>query len=377
MGELTLFPLQEIAAGCLKIWGRTTGELSPLSLFWTGSGIELNVKGSELWLEVETDYDVHEQWASVLVNGAPVSRQMLSKGTSRICLFRGMNPENVKNVRFLKDLQAMSEDMSAALKIHAVLTDGTLLPVTDRPYKIEFIGDSITSGEGIIGAKEELDWIPMFFSAAGDYAHLVSEACNAECHIISQSGWGILTGWDNNPHSALPKYYTQVCGLLKGEKNHALGTDKPYDFAGWQPDVVVVNLGTNDGGAFEQPEYVDPESGEIFGQHKEADGSYRKEDTKRLSDAVEAFLRVLRKCNPHAHIVWAYGMLGTPMMPFIREGIFQYQKKENDSRVSFLLLPDTTDETVGSRSHPGYPSHKHASLVLADYIKALLGEGQA
>lgn len=64
----------------LKIHGRTTGLLSPLTLFWTGSAVELNVKSSELWLEVEADYDVYEPWISILINSVPVSRQMLVAG---------------------------------------------------------------------------------------------------------------------------------------------------------------------------------------------------------------------------------------------------------------------------------------------------------
>ena len=53
MGGLKEYKLSEL--GNLKVHGRTTGDLSPLSLFWTGSGIELNVKASELWIGLEAD----------------------------------------------------------------------------------------------------------------------------------------------------------------------------------------------------------------------------------------------------------------------------------------------------------------------------------
>ena len=372
MGELNTYSLTQIDSKCLKIWGRTNGVLDPLTLFWTGSGIEVNVRASQLWLEIETDYDVFEQWGSVLVNGAHVSRQMLEKGRYWLCIFRNMDAGVVKNVRFMKDLQAMSDDEGSKLQIHAIRTDGVFETVKDRPYKIEFIGDSITSGEGTIGAKEENDWIPMFFSSVHDYASLVSDACNAECHIISQSGWGVLTGWDNNPNNALPKYYTQVCGLLKGERNLALGAQESYDFGTWQPDVVVVNLGTNDASAFDQPMWEDAESGQSFKQHKEADGTYAKEDAQRLVRAMVDFLKLLRDKNPTAHLIWAYGMLGTPVIALIKEAIYRYQLEENDNKISFVLLPDTTEETVGARCHPGKKSHERAAAVLADYIKAIL-----
>ncbi len=372
MEQLKEYKLNEIDQSCLKIWGRTNGNLEPLTVFWTGGGIELNVRASELWLEIETDYDTYELWGSVLVNGAHVSRQMLSKGRYWMCLFRNMDAGCVKNIRFMRDLQAMSDDPGAKLQIHAVRTDGAFEPVEDRPYKIEFIGDSITSGEGTIGAKEENDWISMFFSSVHDYASLVSDACNAECHIISQSGWGVVSGWDNNPNCSLPKYYEQLCGVLKGKRNHVLGADQPYDFTLWQPDVVVINLGTNDGGALEQPEWEDPVTGETFKQHKEEDGSVREADAERFRQGVIDFLKLLRTKNPSAHLIWAYGMLGAPMMGLIKEAVYRYQCEAQDEKVSFLLLPDTTQETVGARCHPGKKSHERAAAVLTDYIRAIL-----
>lgn len=366
------YQLNEINKECLKVWGRTNGELTPLTVFWTAGGIELHVKASELWLEIETDYDCYELWGSVLVNGAQVSRQMLPKGRSSLCLFRNMNPEVGKTVRFMRDLQAMSDDLGAKLQIHAVRTDGSFLPVRERKYKLEFIGDSITSGEGTIGAKEELDWISMFFSSVHDYPTLVSTECDAEYHVISQSGWGVLCGWDNNPNSALPKYYEKVCGILKGEKNRALGAMDDYDFAGWQPDAVIINLGTNDGGALDQPQWQDPQTGETFKNHKKEDGTMDEADAARFSDGVRAFLKKLRKYNPEAQLVWAYGMLGSLMMPYIRKGIHDYQMETGDAKVSFVLLPETTDASVGSRSHPGQKNHEEAAKVLSSYLKAIL-----
>lgn len=234
----------------LKVHGRTTGYLSPLTLFWTGSAIELNVRGSELWIEVEADYHIYEPWISIIINSSQVSRLMLTTGRYWLCVFRGMNENVAKNVRIVKDTQAMSSDPHDSLHIHAVKTNGEFLPVEQKPYKIEFVGDSISSGEGTIGSKVEQDWIPMWFSATNNYCAMTAEALNAEYRIISQSGWGVLTGWDNNPQCNIPQYYEKVCGLLVGEKNEALGAFKLNDFDSWQPDVVVVNLGQMTGELF-------------------------------------------------------------------------------------------------------------------------------
>lgn len=357
----------------LKVHGRTTGKLSPLTLFWTGSAVELNAKGSELWIELEVDYDTYEPWISVLVNSVPVSRQMLTVGRYWICVFRGMNDNVVKNIRIVKDVQAMSGDTGCSLQIHAVKFDGEFLPVKDKQYKIEFIGDSITSGEGAIGAKAEEDWIPMWFSAVNNYTAMTAEALNADYRVISQSGWGVLTSWDNNPHGNIPEYYELVCGILTGEKNESLGAFKENDFDSWQPDIVVVNLGTNDGGAFNSPEWRDEVTGESHKQRLNEDGTYNKEDLAAFEKAVENFLGKLRKHNKQAHIIWTYGMLGIPMMPAIYRAVDAYINKTGDKEVSVFQLTNTTEETVGSRSHPGVLAHEKAAKELTGYIKEILG----
>ncbi|OPJ64466.1 SGNH/GDSL hydrolase family protein [Clostridium oryzae] len=368
--RLKTYKLSEIDN--LKVHGRTTGRLSPLTLFWTGSAVELNAKGSELWVEVEVDYDIYEPWISIVIDSVAVSRQMLTSGRYWVCVFRGMNENTTKNVRIVKDVQAMNGDPGCSMQIHAVKFDGKFLPIQKRSYKIEFIGDSITSGEGAIGAKAEEDWIPMWFSAINNYGTMTAEALNAEYRIISQSGWGVLTSWDNNPHGNIPEYYDKVCGLLTGKKNEALGAFKENDFASWQPDIVVVNLGTNDCGAFTSPEWKDETTGENHKQRMNEDGTYNEDDLKAFENAIQSFLIKLRKYNKNAHIIWVYGMLGVSIMPSIYRAVDAYMKKIGDKKVSVFQLPNTTDETIGARSHPGVLAHKKAAKELTGYIKEIL-----
>jgi lysophospholipase L1-like esterase len=266
----------------------------------------------------------------------------------------------------------MSGDPECFLQIHAVKFDGEFLPVPDRAVKLEFIGDSITSGEGAIGAKAEEDWIPMWFSATGNYTAMTAEALNADYRVLSQSGWGVLTSWDNNPNCNMPACYGQVCGVVSGKRNEALGAAQANDFGAWQPDAVVVNLGTNDGGAFYSPEWIDPASGQVYKQRLDEDGSFHAEDLQAFEAAAEAFLVKLRQHNPEAHIVWVYGMLGLPMMPFIYRAVNSYTAKSGDRKVTVFQLPNMTEESTGSRSHPGKLAHEQAAKVLSAYLQEVL-----
>ena len=351
------------------VHGRTSGETEPLTLFWTASGLELNVRASELWVELHAEWSVFEPWYSFEINGEFFSRRMAQPGTERVCVFRGMNPDVVKNVRILKDTQAMSADPESLLQICALETDGAFEPVEPRALKLEFIGDSITSGEGDIGARAEQDWISMFFSAQNNYTVMTGRAMNADIRVLSQSGWGIGCAWDNNPHGALPPVYEEVCGLLSGAKNEALGAHRPQDFAAWQPDYVFVNLGTNDCGSFSQPAWRDETTGETFQNRLEPDGSFNAEDAARLQGKVVAFLKTLRRCNPQAKLVWIYGMIGSALAPLLREAMAQYRAETGDTRAEFLALTDDLAHR-GCRDHPGVQAHQTAAAELIAYLKA-------
>lgn len=352
-----------------KVHGRTIPGICPVPLFFNGSAIEVNVTGTELWVNITVEYTSFEVWVTSEINGAFMSRQMLMPGTYDLCLFRSMSPEAIKNIKFTRELQAMTEDENCSLVVNGFKTDGTFYPVPARKYTFEFIGDSITSGEGTYGAKEDTDWISMYMGYSRNYAKLVAETLDADSYLISQGGWGVLSGWDNNPHSNIPSRYEQMCGLCYGSVNEKLGALKPYDFTSRQIDAVIVNLGTNDASAFEQPMWHDPVTGESFKQRKNEDGTYNKEDLDRFKNAVIDFLKTLRKNNPQAHIVWCYGMLGYNLSLAINDAINQYIAKTGDSNVIFLQLPNTTDETVGSHAHPGAKSHERAAQVLIEYLR--------
>ena len=183
MEQLTTATLTQLPQ--VRALGRHTGR-DPLTLFWTASGIELEFTGSDLWVDLFADYVVVEPWVSVELNGAWVARFAVNPGKSRVCLFRGMTPGKAKHVRLLKDVQAMHDDPAHLLQITGLeYADGEFLPLPEPVYRLEFVGDSITSGEGAIGAKPEEDWVGAFFSAENHYGRLTADALGAEIALLA------------------------------------------------------------------------------------------------------------------------------------------------------------------------------------------------
>ena len=356
----------------VRALGRHTGR-DPLTLFWTASGIELDFTGRELWVDFFADYETMEPWVSMELNGAWIARLMVSPGQSRVCLFRGMMPGKVKHVRLLKDVQAMYDDPAHLLQITGLeYAGGEFLPLPEPKYRLEFVGDSITSGEGAIGAVPEEDWVGAFFSTENHYARMTADALGAEYRCISQSGWGLVASWENDPRRILPPYYTQVCGVAQGERNASLGAQQLNDFDAWKPDVVILNLGTNDNGAFDNPPWTDPETGREYQLRLLSNGDFHPADAQKIADAVQSFLTLVREKNPQAALVWCIGMLGSRILPLLQQGVKQYKAATGDERAYLLELPETTPETVGARQHPGVENHRQAADVLTKFLKEIL-----
>ena len=331
----------------LRVLGRTNGSLEPVTLFWTASGIEMNIKATEAWVTVRSDYELFEPWADVIVDGAMSQRLMVNKGEQKICLFRNMEGDKIRNVKLLRDTPAFPTDEKTLFQILGVQTDGEFCPLEEPKMRLEVIGDSITSGEGGSGAGGEMTWNSFCFNCVDNYAYMAAKELDAIYHCVSQSGWGVLCSWEGDEKQAIPPYYEQVCGLLNGERNKELGAFEKWDFQKFQPDVIVVNLGTNDGSG--------------------------TKDMEKVGKAVEDFLKKLRDYNPESYILWCYGMLGNGIQPTLENAIQNYKVKSGDERVKFVKLPDTLEGEFGSRQHPGQKSHEKTAKVLVEEIRAIVG----
>ncbi len=355
----------------ITIHGRTLLQ-TPLPLFWTGSGIEFITDSTQLAFDFETNFQNREQWIRIEIDGASVLRMPLEKGRSRVFAYRDMASGSLRRVRLYKETQPMPRDMDSILLLHGIFCDGTITPIRTRPVRIEFVGDSISSGEGLAGAPSTRDGVSMVFSTQCHYAVETARRLNADFRILSQSGWGVAVGWDNDPHHTMPPFYEQVCGVVPGPIYEALGAHREYDFSVWVPDIVVIHLGYNDGFALDSPLWTDTTTGVSSGLTRGPNGGCDHKSGERFTSAAITFLHTLRRRNPKAHLVWAYGMYGQIMRPWIEEAVRRFQNAYEDTHVSFLLLTETSLEQLGSNNHPGPTAHLTAADALTKALSAVL-----
>ena len=158
-----------------------------------------------------------------------------------------------------------------------ILDDGArLLAPPPRPTRrIEFFGDSITSGMGNEGALNGRDDAGKDKNSFLSYAAIAARQLQAEMHMTSQSGIGVMISWF---HFTMPDFYDQLSAV--GDN------DSRWDFKRWTPDVVVINLLQNDSWLIGRDRKLQPEPS----------------DAARIQ-AYKRFVQRIRSLYPQAYIV--------------------------------------------------------------------------
>lgn len=332
-----------------------------IDFFWTGSGITFTTDACELTVDLDAHFDGQEIWLTVEINGALISRQMLTSGRNRVCCFRRMDPGKFRTVRILKETQMDFDASEHFLRFLDIIgTDGA--PVTFGPkpeFKgtIEFIGDSITSGEGLNGAVGEMDYVSAYYGFRNNYTRLIADALNLQYSVISQSGWGFSRGWNNNPASVIPRVYESIDGKSS------------YDFNGGSgADFVTVNLGTNDLVAFHNPAFTD-ELGNTYKFRLDDDGTFNSEDEQTLINAATDFIKLIASKNPRAQIIIICGMFSNELDSQMSE---IYRRVESLGRIHLVKVPPVIETDVGSRMHPGVICNKRCAENVSAKIAELM-----
>lgn len=325
--------------------GRRDPAEAACALWWSGSGIRTKVDCTRFEVEATAGDDEFIPWLSVTLDGAPVARFPLRPGTHRYSLLGRLEKGTAHELAVLRDTQPTDGD-SGPLVLDAVYTDGEPAAPAPRPLLVEFIGDSLTVGEGTVGDRDGQEWRMVYISNQFAFPTLTAEALHAEKRVIALGGWGAYLAYDGDPNRAIGKIYDRLCPLVPGG-------DAPYDFAAQRPaDAVVINLGTNDGSALALLE-----------------GEARERALAAFEDSAVALLEQVRGHNPASRIIWAYGLCGDAMSAPVRRAV-RRRRDAGDALTEYLVLDDC-DGNVGSRTHPGRAAHARAAQQLAEAIGTL------
>ncbi len=221
--------------------------------------------------------------------------------------------------------------------------DGKPAGLKKRARQIEFIGDSHTVGYGNISTTRDCTTDDVWKTTDNSVAFgpVMARHYNADYQINAISGHGIVRNYNGSPGDPVPVAYPYV--LL----NH----DTPYQDAAWQPQVIVISLGTND---FSTP--LNP--GEKWATRDQLHADYEA--------TYGRFLKDLRARNPKAYFVlWIAGPADGEAASEIGKVVAE-AKASGENRITFSPVPNL--QMTGCHWHPSSSDDKTISDALVGII---------
>lgn len=220
---------------------------------------------------------------------------------------------------------------------------GEFLPSVPE-HRIEFVGNSITCGSDVLMPAPGMDYDQSFESSYYGYAGQTAKNLGAEAHIICSGGHGVYLNYDGSRSLTLPVVYNRT-GTL------SLYTEV-WDHEKWHPDVVVMNLGTNDFA-----------SGEA--------------DSAEFVNATVKFVRHVRECHPVAKIVLLDGpMLTGDYMVRCRKYLDEAKRILEDDGETGLYrysFEPRSESPFGVRPHPDKAESAENADSLSSWMRSEFG----
>lgn len=288
------------------------------------------------------------------ISEEPAARVTLTERETRIALFES-DVEKTVCVRVMK----FSEAAFGYAGFKSLEIDGELQkPVNSvdkstSPLKIEFIGDSITCGYGIEGVWEKDIFTTQQERPDKAYAFLTAKALGAEVQLCSWSGIGLISNYVDPATVNLPdtKWLMQTNWPYTDKAlSLRLGLEpEVWDGSRFVPDVVVINLGTND-------------ISWVRGMEER-----RQEYTAQLRHLIEA----VHRRSPKAKIICCLGTMGEALNDSVKEAVELFKKDFPKVCAEFLPFTQQLEsDGIGADWHPSAVTHKK----MAEKLIALIGK---
>lgn len=332
--------------------GRTLFRDDKIWLGYSLTGVEFDFCGTSLSAELSTDWVSDEPWKhifqpylAIIVNGKLEKRFALDEGTAEYELFRSEKTENVR-IRLVK----LSENAFSKVGLSAFISDGEIKQSKMLPERrIEFIGDSITCAFGIEGKSPTEGFATATENPLINYASLTAQALGAEYQLVSWTAIGVYSNSVKDDRTepdngwTMPVIYDYTD---KGTDGNLGFEPELWDFSRFAPQLIVVNLGTND-----------------------------KEFTRGIPERTAAFeacyrefISHIREKNPQAHIICALGAMGQELCPQIESAV----KALGDEKITaFRFDVQLEEDGVGCEMHPNAVTHSKMADKLYEEIERL------
>lgn len=302
---------------------------------WPGSTIIATFDGTGISAQLADN--VGNNYFVVVVDGGTPTAFRTMQGTSTYALATGL-----ASGKHTLSLVKRTESYDGIVQLLGLTPTGGALVATPEPWarRIEFIGDSITCGYGVLGGTcsnpsvDQEDWTV----TAGA---LVAAQLHAEPTTIAYSGIGMYRDYSGNTSNQMP---TRFLLTLADIPTSTWGFTTP------PPDVVVIDLGTND--------FAKGDPGASF------------------QTAYTTFLQQeLRPHYPNAWVILAVSPMlsGTSraQISTYLNGVVSTLQAAGDKRVAYFEYD--FEQTMGCQYHPDVSTNQAMAAKIAPFIEQLTG----
>ncbi len=289
----------------------------------------------------------------VFVDGKPDKEIVVTAGQMEYELASGLaaGPHRVGLYRLTENFVGKTEFLGFRL----FGKEAKLADLPPRPSKrIEIVGDSITCG---YGNEASIEMPPKGNPSSGftaenenhylSYGAIAARELGAELQTVCVSGIGVTRDYGGKTTEQMPELYLRTSPF---------DSDQRWTFDKYVPDLVIVNLGTND-----------------FGKGLPDEVSFIA--------AYEGFVAELRELYPRAHIACITGTMVSDAWPPGEQrltklngwvsGVIERRKQGGDSNMSFFAMTPQSPP-FGEDWHPTLATHQKMASELVNHLKSVI-----
>jgi lysophospholipase L1-like esterase len=308
-----------------------------VSFDWSGSYLEIKFTGGFLAIRVS---DTRKNYYNLFVNGRQEGViTTFGKDSVIVLAADAGRRENVIK------LQKRSEGEQGMTTIHSLVLSsrGEVLPYNPgRDRHIEFIGNSITAGFGTEGKSKDEMFLASTENCNLAFGAILSRYFNTDYTFIAHSGWGAARNYGDS----LP--VSRISMKDKMLQTFDMDPGQMWNFTSYKPDIVVINLGSNDFSTRPHP---------------------------NKDQFTSAYMQIISQLRAK------YG--DTPILcvaPARRGMAFEYIQEmvanSKDPNLHFTAYHYgiyNSDSDLGSVGHPNYEGQKKIAMALIPYISTITG----
>ena len=229
-------------------------------------------------------------------------------------------------------------------RFRGFVIEGKLLPAEPRPeLKMEFIGNSITCGYGIEDDNPDHDFSYDTENHTMTYAYKTARALEADFNVVARSGIGIYRNYGGSKEGDLQTM------PLEYDYTMLYNHDHEWDHSKFHPDIICINLGTND-------------------------TSLDNYDIALYEQRYRDFLVHLRELHPQAKIVLLTGAMLQDQALTDVKAVLDRLASEDSQTYRFDMSPQTGELGYGASWHPSARQAERMAEELIPFLQGLAGK---